>query len=266
MKSVAIIGGGPWARILAKSFSQKCNISHVVTTGNTGNLLAMKSIIPDARITDLKTVLEDNDIESVVIAAPIESLARLGCECLTAGKHVFLEKPGAQRPEEISSLQEVRSSLVCMIDYLHLADPKYHDTKLRVANQACKISFVWRKLGSFNNDILLNLVSHDIAMVIDMFGNNEIKNLDIESLEKDFCKLHYDYGGHPITVDIDRCSPIGAKRVLFKGPAVELTWSPNPKALDFQRDLFLRNVQQNTGFSNLDLAKEVLSIIEGIRQ
>lgn len=66
-------------------------------------------------------------MDIVVIATPPYLHASLGKKALLAGKHVFLEKPGALRPEELCELIEIagRKNLKATIDYDMRRNPLY---------------------------------------------------------------------------------------------------------------------------------------------
>jgi predicted dehydrogenase len=56
------------------------------------------------RVTDLQTVLDDPEIDAVLVATPISTHHSLGKRVLSAGKHVFIEKPMASTVEECEDL------------------------------------------------------------------------------------------------------------------------------------------------------------------
>jgi len=70
--------------------------------------------------TDLNTIWEDETIEAVVIATPIDTHATLTLDALSAGKHVLVEKPLSTSPEECRTLQAIARSqgLTLLVDYV----------------------------------------------------------------------------------------------------------------------------------------------------
>ncbi len=60
--------------------------------------------------TDYREVLADPDIDGVVIATREDTHVPLTIEALQAGKHVYVEKPLAETPEECSKVVEARQA------------------------------------------------------------------------------------------------------------------------------------------------------------
>jgi predicted dehydrogenase len=60
--------------------------------------------------TDYREVLADPDIDGVVIATREDTHVPLTVEALQAGKHVYVEKPLAETPEECSKVVEARQA------------------------------------------------------------------------------------------------------------------------------------------------------------
>src|SRR5262245_66460415 len=81
---------------------------------------------PQARTTaDFQDLLDDPEVDAVVIATPVVTHYQLAKQALSAGKHVFVEKPQAQssaEAEELVALAEDRD-LVLMPGYLLLYHP-----------------------------------------------------------------------------------------------------------------------------------------------
>jgi predicted dehydrogenase len=81
---------------------------------------------PQARTTsDFQDLITDPEVDAVVIATPVVTHYELAKQALSAGKHVFVEKPQAQssaEAEELLALAEERN-LVLMPGYLLLYHP-----------------------------------------------------------------------------------------------------------------------------------------------
>ena len=280
MKSVGIIGSGRWGRNIARSFAKKRNVSRVVSSGNTDNLEKMKTIVPNIIVSSIDDLLEDEEIDSVVVAVPIENLSGVATKCLLKNKHVFLEKPAATSSDEIEKIEAVRGDRVCLVNYLYLVDPSYLSFKNAV--QSVKIDeavFVWRKWGSFNNDILLNLASHELSMLVDTLEEVVIEGNE-SKLTDDSCIIDFRTGPTRAIIDIDRKSRTSHKSVMYKTSSGLFMWTPGffahadvevisneaDNLLDLQRDRFLSLVSQNQSYTNLGLSKKILELIEGIKQ
>jgi len=282
MNSIGIIGSGRWGRNIARSFSKKRSIKRVVSTGNANNINMIKSICPNIIVSSMDELLCDGEIDAVIIAVPIESLAENAIKCLVSKKHIFLEKPAASNNVELTKIQNAVSGHVCFVNYLYLSDPSYESFKNAVMKTDVKTaSFSWKKWGSFDNDILLNLASHDLSMALDSLGY-DTADIDIirSSIKKDTCNLTLNIGNAKVYIDIDRTSKHKNKTVsyetadglfmwtpgLFAHEEIEVTTNVDSKLLDIQRDTFLAHVRNNTGYNNLGLSGKILQIIDEVRQ
>lgn len=95
--------------------------------------------------SSVKELLEIQELDFVVIATRHDSLAYLAIEALNAGKHVFVEKPGAINHLEFSKVCEVarKSNLRMHVGYNH----RYHP--------ALKLAFKFFTGGSIGEIMFL---------------------------------------------------------------------------------------------------------------
>jgi predicted dehydrogenase len=101
-----LIGAGNYAsRVLVPAFNKAGMPFAVVASGGSvsGRHLAQKQDILKAT-TDTQSVLTDDEINTVVIATPHHTHARLVVSALEAGKHVFVEKPLALTLDELQAI------------------------------------------------------------------------------------------------------------------------------------------------------------------
>ena len=84
--------------------------SVVSSKGVTGTQLGRKFGF-EISTTDSKTVVDDDEIDTVLVATRHNSHASLALEALEAGKHVFVEKPLCVNPDELNRIVEVYSRL-----------------------------------------------------------------------------------------------------------------------------------------------------------
>jgi len=278
MINVGLVGTGRWGRILARSFSNKCNIKRFSSHGNKKNIDLLSRDVPNAKLSTLNDILNDDDIDAVIIASSIESLSNIAIQCLEADKHIFLEKPAGTSSSEIEKIKKSRNKKVCLVDYLYLSDPVYQVFKKEVQKRKIlKIDTQWNKWGSFNNDILVNLACHDISMIIDMLGNDlKIRKSNVQD---DYCIINFVSETSKASIIIDRKSRFSKKIVSCVTDKETFIWSPgrlildddeikkeDSKLVDIQRDIFLTHIEKNSEFSNLDMAGKIMSIIEELRK
>jgi len=105
---VAVIGAGNFSKMtlmpaLAKSAARIATIADI--KGEAAQHLAAKFGAETAG-TDYKLALRDPGVDAVLIAVGHSLHARMVCEALEAGKHVFVEKPLAMTADELKQVIE----------------------------------------------------------------------------------------------------------------------------------------------------------------
>lgn len=107
--SIAFIGAGNYATsVLIPAFKSTGARMRVIgcRDGVSGVHAARKFGI-EAATTDTNTILHDDDVNAVVICTRHDSHASLAIAALTAGKHVFVEKPLALSIDELAQIEAV---------------------------------------------------------------------------------------------------------------------------------------------------------------
>jgi len=174
MKNIAIIGLGRWGKNLLREFSKISNVSVCVTTGKTKNLDWLRKNYPKLQhTTRLDDVLDDKTIDAVIVATPIKTHANIATRILKTGKHVFVEKPLSTELMQSKKIIKFgqKNKLVVFVGYVF----SYHQIFQKIKSIAKRenvvyAQFEWSKEGTFNEDIILNLLSHEIFLVLDIFG------------------------------------------------------------------------------------------------
>ncbi len=86
--------------------------------------------VPHAE-TDYKKLLSDPEIDAVVIATKADMQASLSIEALEAGKHVYVEKPLAETPEDVEAVvaaQKASGKMAC-VGFNRRMAPAYRKAK-----------------------------------------------------------------------------------------------------------------------------------------
>lgn len=105
---MGFIGAGNYAsRVLIPAFQLAGAQLHTITTagGISGVIHGDKSGFTNAS-TDVEAMLANPEINTVAVVTRHNSHARFVRQCLTAGKHVFVEKPLALNREELSEVEQ----------------------------------------------------------------------------------------------------------------------------------------------------------------
>jgi len=105
--AVGFIGSGNYASaVLIPAFKVAgARLKTVASLSGTSGIHAARKFKFEAATTDLDSVFNDQDVDAIVIATRHDSHARLVCQALAAGKHVFVEKPLAQTLQGLSEIE-----------------------------------------------------------------------------------------------------------------------------------------------------------------
>jgi len=139
---------------------------------------------PQARTTsDFDELLADPELDAVVIATPVVTHFELAKRALTAGKHVFVEKPQAQttaEAEELFALAQERG-LVLMPGYLLLYHPAVEKLKELVdQGELGDVLYLYgnrQNLGQIRRDenALWSLGAHDLSVILHLIGEEPVE-------------------------------------------------------------------------------------------
>ena len=180
---VAHAGLGYWGPNLARAFSELADLRWLCDL--SPDLLDEASARhPQARTTtSFEEVLADPEVDAVVIATPVVTHYELAKQALTAGKHVFVEKPQAQttaEAEELFGLAQ-QQGLVLMPGYLLLYHPAITKLKeLIETGELGELLYLYgnrQNLGKIRSDenALWSLGAHDLSMMLHLVGEEPVE-------------------------------------------------------------------------------------------
>jgi predicted dehydrogenase len=176
--NVALAGLGYWGPNLARNFDDLADLVWLCDL-NADLLDRYGARYPQAKKTDrFDDLLEDSSVQAVVIATPVPTHAELVRRALSAGKHVFVEKPPALNAgdaEELVALAEERD-LVLLPGHLLLYHPAV--AKLRELIDSAELGeilYVYgnrQNLGQIRKDenALWSLGVHDLSVILHLVG------------------------------------------------------------------------------------------------
>lgn len=177
---VAVIGCGYWGRNLVRVFHGLRTLRAVCDASPAG-IEAARQIAPNMRLlADFNAVLDDPAIDAVVIATPAETHAALASQALSAGKHVFVEKPLALTYRDGANLvrQAETAGLVLMVGHILEYHPAVVELVRRVRKgELGKVQYVYSNrlnLGKVRREenILWSFAPHDIAVMLRIIGES----------------------------------------------------------------------------------------------
>jgi predicted dehydrogenase len=175
---VGLAGLGYWGPNLARNFDDLADLAWVCDL-NTDLLDRFGARYPSAAKTDrFDDLLEDSSVQAVVIATPVPTHAELARRALSAGKHVFVEKPPAlngAEADELVALAEERD-LVLLPGHLLLYHPAVAKLgELIDSGELGEILYVYgnrQNLGQIRKDenALWSLGVHDLSVILHLVG------------------------------------------------------------------------------------------------
>jgi predicted dehydrogenase len=180
---VAVIGCGYWGRNLVRVFHGLRTLRAVCDASPAG-IDAAHQIARDVRLlADFNAILDDPTIDAVVIATPAETHATLASQALSAGKHVFVEKPLALTYRDGANLvrQAEAAGLVLMVGHILEYHPAVVELVRRVRRgELGKVQYVYSNrlnLGKVRREenILWSFAPHDIAVMLRIIGESPLE-------------------------------------------------------------------------------------------
>jgi len=105
--TLAFVGAGNYATaVLIPAFKRGgARMKVVASAGGVSGLHAGRKFGFEETTTDAENIFDDPQVNAVVITTRHDSHARLVCEALRAGKHVFVEKPLALTLDELAEIE-----------------------------------------------------------------------------------------------------------------------------------------------------------------
>lgn len=109
--TVAFVGSGNYATsVLIPAFNEAgAELRTVASSGGVSGVHVGRKFGFEQTTTDTDSIFTDSRINTVVITTRHDSHARLVCQALGAGKHVFVEKPLALTLDELTEIERAHS-------------------------------------------------------------------------------------------------------------------------------------------------------------
>ncbi len=181
---VAVVGAGYWGINLVRTFAQLPSAELVAICDGDGKALERAARLgPRAQLrSDFSQVLDDKNVDAVVLATPAVLHCEQSVQALSAGKHVFVEKPLGLSPEEATrSVQAAaQSGRVLMVGHLMLYHAGYEKLRQLVSGgELGQVYYLYAlrvNLGRLRKDenALWSLGPHDLSMILDLAGDTPV--------------------------------------------------------------------------------------------
>jgi predicted dehydrogenase len=175
MIRIGVLGYGYWGPNLVRNFSETEDAEVTGICDKSPERLALaRKRYPAVNVTsDAAELIDSNGTDAIAIATPVSSHYSLAMRALRAGKHVFIEKPITDQPEEAMRLIEEaeKRNLTLMVDHTFLYTPAVR--KIREMREAGDLGTIYYydsvrvNLGLFQRDVnvIWDLAVHDLSIV-----------------------------------------------------------------------------------------------------
>jgi predicted dehydrogenase len=175
---VGLAGLGYWGPNLARNFDDLADLAWLCDV-SPELLDRYGARYPDAKATArFDDLLDDSSVQAIVIATPVTTHYELARHALSAGKHVFVEKPpalsGAEAAELVALAEE--RELVLLPGHLLLYHPGVAKLmELIEAGELGEILYLYgnrQNLGQIRKDenALWSLGAHDLSVILHLVG------------------------------------------------------------------------------------------------
>ena len=184
MSKIGIVGYGYWGKNLVRNFNgvDSCDLVYVCEK-NTSLAEKCIKLYPNIKVvSDYDILLNDDTLDAIVIATPVDTHYPLSKAALLAGKHVLVEKPLTSSLAEAEELLELANSnnLLLMVDHTFLYTGAVQYMKKMVDNDAIgRLQYIDStriNLGLFQHDVnvLWDLAAHDISICLHLMGKDPL--------------------------------------------------------------------------------------------
>ncbi len=186
MVAIGVIGYGYWGPNLVRNFHEASDARVVAVSDLDGvKLEAVCRRYPTIRTTtDFRELLNDTSIDAIAVATPVRTHFELGMAALAAGKHLWMEKPMTETPDQARRLLDEarRRGRVLIVDHTFV----YTDA-VRKISELIRGGDLGRIYYYDSMRINLGLFQRDVSVVADLAVH-------------DFSILDYLLDEHPVAV------------------------------------------------------------------
>lgn len=235
---IGVAGAGPWGRNIVRNCAES-GVLAAICDESDATLEALAREYRGVRTeSDYERFLE-LPLDAVVVAAPARRHCDMALAAIERGKHVFVEKPFALRPEDAVAIvagAEARG-VVAFVGHLLLYHPAIEELLRRVADGAIgelrhirsrRLGF--GRLRSFEN-VWWSFAPHDVAVMLALAGSlpAECRSqaIDVTGADiADFCYADYAFvGGLTAHVEVGWLDPVRSHRLDAIGSRGILTFT-----------------------------------------
>ena len=184
MVRIGVVGYGYWGPNLVRNFTETPGVqAAAVADFDPGRLESVRQRYPATRTTaDYRELLADPTIDAIAVATPVHTHFDIGMAALAAGKHLWMEKPMTETPEQAARLvdEAQRRGLVLIVDHTFV----YTDAVRKMGDliRAGELGRIYYydsmrvNLGLFQRDVsvIADLAVHDFSILDFLFDEQPV--------------------------------------------------------------------------------------------
>jgi hypothetical protein len=193
MITLAQLGCGYWGPNLLRNYSAlpNCRVKWVVDASPERRKFVEANFPHSKTIPDYLPVLEDPEVDGVIIATPAATHAQMVETFLTAGKHVFVEKPLATNTADADRLVALAAAKgkVLMVGHTFLYNASVRYLKSVVdSGDIGDIYYCYSQrlnLGQLRQDVNAwwNLAPHDVSIMLYLMNGQLPTNVSARGVD-----------------------------------------------------------------------------------
>ena len=232
MKNIAIIGMGYWGKKLVYEFSKIANIKFCYSQGNISNIKWINKNYPKIKYCkNFQNILNDSTIDAIVIASPIDTHFEYALKSLKAKKHVYIEKPMCTSKKQGEVLLKIarKNNLEIFVGQIFLYHPVLVKLKKLLKNEKIDSIYLgWHRFGPFKEKLSLDLLSHFITILQELF--DQPKKLILKSkigcvTDCDILSLHVQFQKRiNCVIELNRVSYHKQREIIIKSSKNLYKW------------------------------------------
>jgi predicted dehydrogenase len=261
--NIGIIGLGYWGPNIVRNFYSEPEVKTIIGCDqNVDRLKLIKEKFPQIRlVADSSELFEDNSIDAIVIATPVESHFRLAECALRNGKHVWIEKPLTRKTSEAFQLIDLceKSKRIAMVDHTFVYTGAVQKMKEIISGgelgDVYYFDSVRANLGLFQHDInvVWDLVPHDLSILQFLIGKKPLavsahglaKFNRVENVAYVFVYLEDGFVAHFTS---NWTSPVKIRRIILGGTQKMMLYD------DMETDEKIKVYDKGVSVSNSELS------------
>lgn len=176
MVNIAVVGCGMWGRNIIRNAASLGVLAGVCDRNEARAAEFAKDF--DTKALDFNAAIADSAIDGIMIATSAASHELLANQALSAGKHVYIEKPMALTMQEAKAIasQAKKSGKQVMVGHLIRYHSAYIELQAQVENGAIgqlrHIQANRLAMGRIRNteSVLFDLCPHDLSLILNLTG------------------------------------------------------------------------------------------------